>query len=291
MRLRQLGTTQSVVFFAPPEVHQSILDSKLDHSRSRLDSRDVIAWLLEQTCAGIEQLQPLYYNQGTDFCRRLQAAVDHPAVLKNAQQRNGYLDVLRQSERRTLEQLYTPKPSTKTASSTAFSSPKIAKFMKELRTRRKGFQDTGNAVHGSALQEVEQEREEAHEVESVREVQKPVHFWPFKFSGLHKDVVNFVETGRLHPESSAYEYAFVALRKTALGQKFGINTQGTSARLYVSDEFMKTVRLPVGKPQDAFQVGRLRPGHCSFHGANVSIAPGQLHSLESRQRPGTRHLS
>jgi hypothetical protein len=54
---------------------------------------------------------------------------------------------------------------TKAKSSTALEklSPRIAVFMKELNTRRKGFQDTGNAVHGSELQEVEQEREVAYE--------------------------------------------------------------------------------------------------------------------------------
>jgi hypothetical protein len=41
MRLRQLGTTQSVVFFAPPEVHQGILDSQHKLHGESVDSRDV----------------------------------------------------------------------------------------------------------------------------------------------------------------------------------------------------------------------------------------------------------
>jgi hypothetical protein len=41
MRLRQLGTTQSVVFFAPPEVHQSILDLQKKVDGSKVDSHDV----------------------------------------------------------------------------------------------------------------------------------------------------------------------------------------------------------------------------------------------------------
>jgi hypothetical protein len=47
--------------------------------------------------------------------------------------------------------------------------------MKELGIRRKAFQDTGNAVHSSALQEVEQEKEVAFEVETICEVQKQEH--------------------------------------------------------------------------------------------------------------------
>lgn len=41
MRLRQLGTTQSVVFFAPPEVHQGILDLQGKMNGDAVDSRDV----------------------------------------------------------------------------------------------------------------------------------------------------------------------------------------------------------------------------------------------------------
>ena len=44
MRLRQLGTTQSVTFFIPQEVHQSIVDMKRDHDdapKERIDSTDV----------------------------------------------------------------------------------------------------------------------------------------------------------------------------------------------------------------------------------------------------------
>ena len=50
MRLRQLGTTQSVVWFAPPEVHQSILDCQGKGASAHIDSSDVVMWLLEQTC-------------------------------------------------------------------------------------------------------------------------------------------------------------------------------------------------------------------------------------------------
>ena len=163
MRLRQLGTTQSITFFAPPEVHQSIIDLRKKKLSDPLYSYDVVCWLLEQTCHGIEQLQPLYFSQGADFCRRAQAALDYPEFAANSQQREAYLASLRQIEQQTLEQLYghntKPKPST----SLGKLSPRIAVFMKELNTRRKGFQDTGNAVHGSALQEVEQEREVAYE--------------------------------------------------------------------------------------------------------------------------------
>lgn len=163
MRLRQLGTSQSIAFFAPPEVHQSILDLRKKKLGDALCSYDVICWLLEQTCSGIEQLQPLYFSQGADFCRRAQAALDHSEFVANPQQREDYLVSLRQIEQQNLEQLYGHNTKAKSSTPLEKLSPRIAVFMKELNTRRKGFQDTGNAVHGSALQEVEQEREVAYE--------------------------------------------------------------------------------------------------------------------------------
>ena len=254
MRLRQLATSQSVSFFAPPEVHLSILDLRKKKFNDLIDSYDVICWLLEQTCIGIEQLQPLYYSQGADFCRRTQAATDNQNFLVHDNQRATYLSALRQAEQQTLEQLYRPKTQSKSTKTIGHFSPGIAAYMKELNTRRKGFQDTGSAVHGSALQEVEQEREVAYEVEAVRELQKPVHYSPLAFPGLHRDMVTFVKTGRLAAGSAGYEQAFVNLRRTALGQKYGINSKATASKLYVSSEFTRTIKLAMMRSNDNFQV-------------------------------------
>ncbi len=256
MRLRQLATSQSVVFFAPPEVNQSILDLRNKRFYEPIDSYDVICWLLEQTCSGIEQIQPLYFSHGTDFCRRTQAALDNPDFLVDANQRNAYLNALRQTEHQTLEQLYKPRLKTKPAKGSGIFTAEINGFMKHLNTQRRGFRDLGNAVHASALQEVEQEREVAFEVEAVREVQKPVHYSPMVFPGLHKDIVRFVETGRLAAGSAGYEHAFVALRRTALGLKYGIRSEATASNLFVSKEFGRTVKTPLGLPNDNFVVSR-----------------------------------
>jgi hypothetical protein len=253
MRLRQLATTQSISFFAPPEVHQSILDLREKKLGDHVDSFDIVCWLLEQTCCSIEQLQPLYFSQGVDFCRRTQAAWDNPHFLTNGGHRSEYLAVLRQAEQQTLAQLYMPVTRPKSAKALESFSGQNKAYMEALHTRRQGFQDTGNAVHGSALQEVEQEREVAHETEVVREVQKPVRYSPLTFPGLHKDIKNFVLTGNRVIDSTGYEQAFVALRRTSLGMKFGIHSEATTSRLYVSSQFMRTIVMS-GRPNDNFQV-------------------------------------
>lgn len=253
MRLRQLANSQSVVFFAPPEVHQSILDLRSKRPGEHIDSHDVICWLLEQTCRGIQQMQPLYFSQGADFCRRTQAASDNPDFLVKADQRLAYVNTLQQTEQQTLKQLYEPsKP--KAIKNWSPSDPGIAVYMKELHTRRECFQDQGDAVHGSALQEVEQEREVAYEVEAIHEVQKPVHFKPLSFNRLHRDIISFAKTGKLAAEAGGHEHIFSALQRTALGQRFRVIRETATTRFYLSREFSRTVDMPPCHSNDNFLV-------------------------------------
>lgn len=254
MRLRQLRTTQSVVFFAPPEVHQSICDINKKATNAAVDSGDVVYWLLEQTCRGIEQLQPLYIAQGTDFCRRTDAAMRNPDHLTDPDQRRTYIKTLEQQEHQSLEQLYAPKTISKSKPfPQPYACPEISAFASELQNLRNNFRDTGNAVAGSALQEVEQEREVAIEVETVRELQKPSHAIPLPHLPLHRDILEFVNTGWLIMGSSAYDQIFSVLRRTALGVKFGINETATCSKTYVSVDFSNAVVLPHGKANDTYQ--------------------------------------
>lgn len=269
MRLRQLGTTQSITFFAPPEVNQNILDLSQKSTWASITSYDVVRWLLEQTCRGIEQLQPLYFSQGADFCRRAQAELDHPQYLRDPSQRESYMDCLRQVEQQTLEQLYGPNTKGKTAMTFEKYSPELRVLVEKLEEDRKGYQDTGNAVHGSALQEVEQEREVAYEVEAVREVQVPVHYAALKISPLHRDILTFANTGRMAADSAAYEPAFTAMQRFSVCKKFGVSNQGTSGKLYVSTEFMRTVKVPPGDTAfDNFQ----RPVHWILYSTAADVA-------------------
>ena len=261
MRLRQLATTQAIVFIAPPEVHQSILDLRTKRLGDFIDSSDVVCWLLEQTCSGIEQMQPLFYSQGLDFCNRMQAAVDNAAFLTDIGQREAYLGILRQKEQQTLAQLYKPAKKLRAPTANTNYSPELNAFMKELYNRRKAFQDTGVAVGGSALQEVEQEREVAFEIEAVQERQKPVHYSALRFPGLHHDITRFAETGRLVAGSAAYEHVLLALRRTSIGQKYGVKYEVSDSRLFVSTEFSRTVSVPSGRPDNSFLVGQGQLNH------------------------------
>jgi hypothetical protein len=231
------------MFVATPDVHQSILDQAKKPWNAHVDARDVISWLIEQTCSAIEQLQPLYYSQGIDFCRRSQASIDNSAFADDRTARKAYISELLQQEHQKLTQLYNPKPTGKKSWVPNHSNREISAFARELEIRRKGFQDIGMAVHASALQEIEQEREQEQEVEAVREVQKPRVFHSLKFRATHRDIIKFAETGRLPAGSTSYEGIIHTFQRTATGKKYEITNDGSSWRLLVSLEYHRTVQL------------------------------------------------
>ncbi|ODM19223.1 hypothetical protein SI65_05840 [Aspergillus cristatus] len=221
MRMRQLGTTQSIAFIAPPEVHQSILDVCKKSLFDKLNSSHVVIWLLDQTCTNNQELQPLYSSQGRDFCRRTQAATTWNQFLSQIKHRDAYMAVLQQPERQGLEELYAPeKPSAVDTSSMALSG-ELHSFERNLQHhRQEQSQHSTSSAHSSALEEVEQEREVAFEMEE-REVQRPCRLPTFKFPGLHQAI---------------------PLDMTHLGQKYRIRTSSLLRHLYISHEFMRTVK-------------------------------------------------
>jgi len=254
MRLRQLGSTQRVTFFAPPEVHQSIIYFRGKTAWDHIDSHDVICWLLEQTIQGLENLQPLFYAQGTDFCRRSQAKLDYPDFLTNGNHQSSYLKVLQDPEQQTLKSLYDPRLEKSGRGKLPHhlsGDSQIATFVRELERNRRAFQDTGNAVHASALQEVEQEREVAVEAQTIRERQKPQRFYPQSFSGLDDDIREFVNSGELRTGNMTCQQAFQYMNTTNIGKKYKLNLPMNS-KLFVSLEFRKTVYTPSGNYHDNF---------------------------------------
>lgn len=256
MRLRQLGTTQSITFFAPPEVHQSILDvcAKQYGKATQflwVDSSHVVWWLLEQTCRTNQHLQNLYLAQGTDFCRRTDAQWKYTEIFTDNTQRDAYLSAIQNPEHQSLEKLYEGVTDTEASYVTDMASTKLAGFMKKLNKQRITTGNTRNYIHSSVLEEVEQEREVEFQVEQVRQVQKPTHYEALTFSGLHPNIFLFVKTGNLIL-GCGYEHIFDALARTDIGQKYDVRR--TKSKLYVSMEFIRTIELGNHRTNDNFLV-------------------------------------
>ncbi|CAK7216903.1 hypothetical protein SEUCBS140593_003023 [Sporothrix eucalyptigena] len=273
MRLRQLGTTQSVVFYAPPEVDQSIRDlCQLGNSvtKSFVNSSHVVRWLLEQTCQANEQLGSLYASHGLDFCRRTEATWKYQDTLDNPQSRKSLLDVLEQPERQTLKVMYghaqpastnnrgnrRQKPDRRKGKGKD-ESPKAAplkQFMDQLQEYRSAGTASG-VVRKGTFEEVEQEREVEVQVEQQRDTRPRKKYAALKFPGsVCKAICKFVETGVLSGDVG-YQSAYAFIAGTDIGKRH--NVHEIKSRLFVTAEFQRTIEgIFSGKsPRDDF----LRP--------------------------------
>ncbi|KAL6903326.1 hypothetical protein GGI43DRAFT_433343 [Trichoderma evansii] len=209
MRLRQLGSTQSVTFVAPPEHTRGDLFFKRAHIVTLVD---VVRWLLEQSCKFNEQMMPLHIAQGLNFYHRT----------------NKLLGVIRLQEHQTLEQLYCTRLSASQTDKINFDFAQLQTFSSVLDKKR--YTSSSQALTpAAAFMEVEQEREVEFEVEQVREKQSDMQYTPRKFPGLAGFIKSFVATGKLEaggPYLQAFEF---------IGQEDGL-------KAFVSREFANTTR-------------------------------------------------
>lgn len=241
MRLRQLGSSQSIVFVASPEVNQSILNYRQAHTWSKIDAHDVVSWILEQTCRGNDQLQPLYIAQGDNFCGRKEAAALNPRFLFEETDRKQYVKVLRQQEQHTLEDLYKPSDMGGSVTMVTRGIEHLKGFMDTLQELKVNMKERNHAsrVH-SVFAEVEQQREVAREVEEERQTQHPLHFKALEFRGLHPRLRAFAETGTMVGFGWC-EPMFFELARTKIGKKHGIYASRQS-RIFLSAEFTRTIK-------------------------------------------------
>lgn len=150
------------------------------------------------------------------------------------------MEVLRQQERQDLELYSSEQTSQKTNVKSVELTGKLGDFEKNLQQRQHW---SYGSVQSSALEEVEQEREVAFEVEEEREVQRPRRLPALRFPGLCDAICEFITTGVLSGEDGegGYTKASDMLDSTELGKKYGAQASSLLPRLYVSDEFMRTV--------------------------------------------------
>lgn len=252
MRLRQLGTTQSIVFCAPPEVDHDIRKvcqlSWLDH----INSGHCVRWLLEMTCRANESFRPLYVAQGTDFCKRMNSAWENPNYVGSTKHRDAYMSVILQKECSTLKEIYGSKAQVSglDVGFPAIRNPELRSFYETLMNKKKGLAHTTSEALACALDEVEQEREVEFQVEEIRQVRKPTHYDALRFPGMHPNILRFIKKGVLQG-TDGYEHAFTTLGRTTLGKKYQVRS--TSSKLYMSSEFRRTISASKDAGDDFFR--------------------------------------
>lgn len=201
MRLRKLAHGQSLVFFAPPEVHQSIIDVT-GRPVKELNGYDVVAWSLEQSCLSIERSQPLRVIQGISHQRRqhmLKTFFDEfplaTDLAKDVDQSKIFVKRFREKEEQTLEDLYGPTSVVKDVFTGAPDSG-IVRGLKEI------WRNLDSKSSAIVSMHEEHEREIAPEIEkevAVRRPQKVIplrpivdpHLRTFIFNGQPKETRNF----------------------------------------------------------------------------------------------------
>lgn len=237
MRLRQLGSTQSITFVMPPEVYQNVLDLRpsQDRTQSQLFSADVVYWLLEQSCKANENMMSLHTAQGFDFCRCTNALWKYSDFSTNTEDRLQLLNAIQQREDQTLEQLYGPRQSRPTSGATAQLE---FECLKAFATNLSQQSVDPSGHDSSAFQEVEQEREVEFEIEQLREKQTPVNYLALTFPGLDPAITRFAKTGELQ-EGDNFIQGFDFLGRTKIGRKFGVRR--TNSRLFVSRQFSRSI--------------------------------------------------
>lgn len=187
------------------------------------------------------------------------------------------MENLNRPEQQSLQQMYAPRSpqANSGASSTVDASitdRKLCEFMQEL-NRIDAKSHAGDDSETSALDEVEQEREVANEVEE-REVQRPLPMIPLMFPGLDPSISEFVKTGKLRRDGNHVK-ASVVLSTTNLGLKHGIDVSSFMPHLFVSMEFTMTAKLNEGETHDNYivslheQFETYRPANHVFYPLSV----------------------
>jgi len=231
MRLRQLAYEQSVVFFAPLEVHQSIVS----HSgMTEPDSAHVISWLMEQTTTEIERKQALFVTQGDSFYRRAAVKDQTLTPWSSESERSLLLSVVEEPEQSLLEDLYAPK--THLARTLPHSQTTHDRYTpgRQALDKVRTVVIARGAGYLAAAQE-EQEKELELEVEEERILERPRKATARKHR-LHDDVVAFVRSGLVAATATAYQHWTSAIRFKGNIAKCDIPAS-LGPQLYVSTDF------------------------------------------------------
>ena len=271
MRLRKLGQGQSLMFVAPPEVHQSIANTTGKHG-SEIDGYDVVAWSLEQSCLSIERSQPLRVLQGLSHHHRQKKmaafAKTYPNladVAKETDAKKGFILAFREKEEQRLNDLYAPASlKTTTVPSLIDSSqedhdPTVQKLLAMWRSVDLSI------AEGASMHE-EHEREVAHEVEQEKQIERPPRVEALERS-VDPLLLKFVRTGSdivLQQFRQAY---YVVSHTSATGAR----PSELLRHLRVTSDFAQTVARPLSGHYDSY----LRPANWVLT-INQSAKPTEL---------------
>jgi hypothetical protein len=105
MRMRKLAVSQSVRFFAPPEVDNSIR-AFLNQPAGAIDSSHVVRWAIHQSCQALKSQKSIWTLRGLSHSRRRIASTLHLTDDGQVIDPDRYLETIRERESRPVTELY-----------------------------------------------------------------------------------------------------------------------------------------------------------------------------------------
>jgi hypothetical protein len=219
MRMRQLGHGQSIVFFAPPEC-DSLIRAAAGGS-DHLTSRDILRWVMQETCDQLHHYIPHWAQQGLLHSRH--------QIGERSFGESGDAIVLQEAwrtrEGRTLAEMYGRQDKTMNLLHEAQGNEDMAMRLRTLDVV------TMNDPH---LDE-EQERELSHEVEKEQQIERPPKAIPVD-PVVHPDLLQFVKQG--HIPQSSLQFPSLMRAVNLKGQDQGV----WAAQLRGTSQFFKAVK-------------------------------------------------
>ena len=235
MRMRKLGQGQSVVFCISQEIQAKIRVNMQSYSaNSDIVVADVLLWSISESHAENRRSMPLWAVQG-------ERHVKHARVWKEMQDQRGATCLsksgakkLLEEDAQSLEHRYRPNH---TAKDTSLLVDSTDPDLEHIRARCLEFD--GLAFSAGTLQE-EQERELSPEIEQERQRPRAPAGKAARHA-LHKDVLDFAQSGMLNISSEAYMPAFETLARTSAANKISLHQLAGERKLLASADFATAV--------------------------------------------------
>jgi hypothetical protein len=247
--MRKVSFSQSLTFFAPPEVDNQIR-LLMQNSSDEITSYHVIRWAIDQSCKTIESQGPLWMMRGLTHGRRRLAFNRYVSATGEVTFSDEYLETIREQEARSVSEMYAAGDSHKKKlpfelTSIEKNDPIIGELLSEWEcTDTATFKDTGITE--------EQEREILHEVEEEREVQVPREVKAAKPSACDA-LLTLIRGGTLPDGEPRLFRAFEVLRNTRLVEQY--RHEDWPGHILVTQDFLRTIQTRDSSTQDDF----LRP--------------------------------
>ncbi|KAM3554434.1 hypothetical protein ARSEF4850_006456 [Beauveria asiatica] len=285
MRMRKLGSGQSVVFCLSQEMQFRVNRAVGNALNDGITVDDVLRWSIYETHADLHRMMPLWAIQGSRFERQKEtwAKSKTPTGIRMSQdQAEEFLE----EEAQTIEYRYRPTAHN-AAEDLRLRFGRLRLDVEEneaLAAIQSRCEDFGVSNSRSAVLQEEQEKELAPEIEQEREIQRPEPAAPEKHE-IHQDLINFIRDGTMRARSPAFSSAFLALSDTSVADTSKL-VQFPGSLLATAD-FARTVKLNTSQKKlpgarDSYQrpVQWVLTSRCTTAGMRaVIISPHEAHEL------------